>query len=95
MRIGTCPSNTDPTQNPTNATIAPFKPSKAPCDCDFVQINDGHGSASEKILQACGTTIPKEVLSSLNFIWIRFVSDGITESDEDGFVAKIVLQECK
>ncbi|XP_077300380.1 cubilin homolog [Arctopsyche grandis] len=50
------------------------------CTCDFMEIRDGNGPTSPLIGRYCGHTLPNNITSSWNTLWIRFVTDGTIQS---------------
>jgi cubilin len=67
--------------------------SEEDCPYDFLEIRDGPGPYSQLLGKFCGSGIPPAVSSSMNFMWIRFVTDGT--NNFPGFRARITNKECK
>ncbi|XP_067869413.1 cubilin isoform X2 [Heterodontus francisci] len=53
------------------------------CNADFLQIHDGDSSLANIIGRYCGTTVPKELVSSDNSLYFWFSSD--VSGNSDGF----------
>ncbi|KAG7219563.1 hypothetical protein INR49_018990 [Caranx melampygus] len=45
------------------------------CSFDYVEVRDGRAETDPLIGRYCGTTLPAPIISSSNFVWIRFKSD--------------------
>ena len=52
------------------------------CNYDYIQIRDGPDVNSTTIGRYCGdpSTIPPPILSTLNYLWISFVTDGSVQN---------------
>ncbi|CAL8142101.1 unnamed protein product [Orchesella dallaii] len=49
--------------------------SSGSCPFDYLEIRDGPGPFGQLLSKRCGSLIPSPVISSQNFIWIRFQTD--------------------
>uniref|UniRef100_A0A8C4D9G2 Cubilin n=1 Tax=Dicentrarchus labrax TaxID=13489 RepID=A0A8C4D9G2_DICLA len=49
--------------------------SHSSCTFDYVEVRDGRTETDPLIGRYCGSTLPAPILSSSNFLWIRFRSD--------------------
>lgn len=49
------------------------------CHHDFIEIRDGDDEKSRLINRFCGNQLPPILASNSNQMFIRFVSDGMTE----------------
>ena len=58
------------------------------CVYDFLEIRDGDNSAAPLIGTYCGYKMPKDIKSSSNSLWIKFVSDGSVQ--KAGFSASFM-----
>ncbi|CAG7825201.1 unnamed protein product [Allacma fusca] len=55
------------------------------CLFDFLEIRDGDNENSTLIGHYCGGNVPETILSSMNYLWIRFKTDGSLQNK--GFIA--------
>ena len=65
------------------------------CVYDFLEIRDGEDAAAPLIGTFCGYKMPKDIKSSTNSLWIKFVSDGSVQ--KAGFSAsfmKVCVVSC-
>lgn len=60
--------------------LAPCLSANESCTCDFVTIHDGSGPFAEPIATYCGHTTPADAISSDAALWMRFSTDGVSES---------------
>lgn len=67
--------------------LAPCLSGNNSCTCDFLTIRDGSGPFAEPIATYCGHTNPGDAVSSGTALWMRFSTDGVSEST--GFSANI------
>ena len=58
------------------------------CVYDFLEIRDGESSAAPLIGTFCGYKMPKDIKSTSNSLWIKFVSDGSVQ--KAGFSASFM-----
>ena len=58
------------------------------CVYDFLEIRDGEDSAAPLIGTFCGYKMPKDIKSTSNSLWIKFVSDGSVQ--KAGFSASFM-----
>ena len=58
------------------------------CVYDFLEIRDGESSAAPLIGTFCGYKMPKDIKSTTNSLWIKFVSDGSVQ--KAGFSASFM-----
>jgi cubilin len=63
------------------------------CPYDYLEMRDGPGPYSQLLGKFCGNAVPPPILSSTNFMWIRFVSD--SSYNFPGFRARIINKPCK
>jgi len=67
-------------------------------DClnDYVEVRDGgYGGYGELLGRFCGNTIPDEIYSLSNQMWVVFVSDNNAKTNYKGFKADFVNGEMK
>ncbi|KAG5668318.1 hypothetical protein PVAND_016262 [Polypedilum vanderplanki] len=64
---------------------------KGECNCDYLEIFDGHGPLSQSIGKFCGHENPVDVISTSSGIFIRLVTDSIRSST--GFKLTVTMQE--
>ena len=64
------------------------------CVYDFLEIRDGDTSNSPLLGTYCGYKMPKDIKSTTNSLWIKFVSDGSVQ--KAGFSASFMKEydEC-
>lgn len=64
------------------------------CVYDFLEIRDGENSSADLIGTFCGYKMPKDIKSTSNSLWIKFVSDGSVQ--KAGFSASFMKEydEC-
>ena len=64
------------------------------CVYDFLEIRDGDSSDSPLLGTFCGYKMPKDIKSTTNSLWIKFVSDGSVQ--KAGFSASFMKEydEC-
>ena len=58
------------------------------CVYDYLEIRDGQDSTAELIGTFCGYKMPKDIKSTTNSLWIKFVSDGSVQ--KAGFSASFM-----
>ena len=58
---------------------------KKTCDCDFLEVREGRSSKGKLLGTYCGSTVPSPIHASNRNIWLRFVSDKV--SNNKGFKA--------
>ena len=58
------------------------------CVYDFLEIRDGEDAAAPLIGTFCGYKMPKDIKSTTNSLWIKFVSDGSVQ--KAGFSASFM-----
>lgn len=59
---------------------------KETCDCDFLEVRKGTSSKGKLLGKYCGNKVPSPIYTSGRSLWLRFVSDGV--SNDKGFRAK-------
>ena len=55
------------------------------CDCDFLEVREGLTSKGKLLGEYCGNTAPSSIYANGRHLWLRFVSDKI--SNNKGFRA--------
>ncbi|XP_077301904.1 cubilin-like [Arctopsyche grandis] len=65
------------------------------CTCDYVEIRDGTGHSSPLIGRYCGHSMPSNLMSYKNSLWIRFVADGTVESAGVQMIISSKLSPCR
>ncbi|GFT29649.1 dorsal-ventral patterning tolloid-like protein 1, partial [Nephila pilipes] len=56
------------------------------CQYDFLEIRDGDSEDSPLIGKLCGSSTPENIISSYNFLWMKFETDGSVQNR--GFYAQ-------
>nr|XP_042896535.1 cubilin [Parasteatoda tepidariorum] len=50
------------------------------CRFDYLQVRDGEKEDSPLIGQLCGSLVPEPIISTFNFLWMKFESDGSVQN---------------